>query len=178
MIERRVVRRYAAALYNAASKAGVVDAVESDLGLVSFTVESSPALRELMFTPIVPRKKKQEILADIFQGKIQDVTLAYLNLLIEKNREDALALTEAEYVGLANEARGVVQAEVISAVELDEAQQKRLVKKLNAVTGKKIELATKVDPDVIGGVIVRIGDRVIDGSIRGQLAELKAHLLG
>ena len=177
MIERRVVRRYAAALYNAASNAGVVDAVESDLGLVGGTVNSSPELRELMFTPVVPRRKKQEILAEIFKGKIQDVTLAYLNLLIDKNREEALAYTEDEYVLLANQARGVVRAEVVSAIELDNAQQTRLVEKLSAATGKAIELATRVDPDIAGGVIVRIGDTVIDCSIRGQLAELKAQLL-
>ncbi len=177
MIERRIVRRYAAALYSAASKAGVVDAVESDLGLISYTVESSSSLRELMFTPVVPRKKKQEILADIFKGNVQDVTLAYLNLLVDKHREEAFALTEAEYVLLANQARGIVRAEVTSAVELDETQQSRLVKKLSAATGKTIELATNVDPDIVGGVIVRIGDTVIDGSIRGQLAALKAQLL-
>lgn len=177
MIERRIVRRYAAALFNAASKAGVVDAVESDLGLISYTVESSSALREALFSPVVPRAKKRIILHEIFKGKIQDVTAAYLNLLIDKQREEALTVTEPEYIVLANEARGIVRAEVTSAIPLDKVQAKRLVAKLSEVTGKTIELVEKTNPNVVGGLLVRIGDTVIDGSIRGQLAALKEKML-
>lgn len=177
MIERRIVRRYATALFNAASKAGVVDAVESDLGLVGYTIESSPALWDAMVSPIIPPAKKRQILGDIFGGKVQEITLAYLGLLMDKRREEALRVTESEYVLLANEARGIVQAEVTSATPLDEDQEARLVSKLAATTGKKIELAKRVDPAVIGGVLVRIGDTVIDGSVRGQLAALREKLL-
>lgn len=177
MIERRIVRRYAAALFGAASKADVVDAVESDLGLVGYTIESSPALWDAMVSPIIPASTKRKILGDIFGGKVQEITLAYLGLLVDKRREEALKVTESEYVLLANEARGIVEAEVTSATALDEDQAARLVSKLSATTGKKIELSSKVDPSVIGGVLVRIGDTVIDGSVRGQLAALRQKLL-
>lgn len=177
MIERRIVRRYAAALFGAASKAGVVDAVESDLGLVGCVVESSPALWEALLSPIVPPAKKRSILGEIFGGKVEEITAAYLGLLVDKRREEAIRETEREYVLLANEARGIVAAEVTSATPLDEDQQSRLVTKLSATTGKTIELSTKVDPALIGGVLVRIGDTVIDGSVRGQLAVLREKLL-
>ncbi|NLN76710.1 MAG: ATP synthase F1 subunit delta [Armatimonadetes bacterium] len=177
MIERRIVRRYAAALFSAASDANVVDDVESDLGLVGHTVESSPALREVIHSPVVDRSVKVKILQDIFAGKIQQVTSVFLKLLVDKNREEALALTKPEYVLLANQARGIVQAEVISAVPLSKEQQSRLVEKLNATTGKKIQLVEKVEPEISGGIIVRIGDTVIDGSIRGQLAALREQFL-
>ena len=177
MIERRIVRRYATALFGAASKANVVDEVESDLGLVGYAIESSPALWDAMVSPIIPPAKKRQILGDIFGGKVQEITSAYLGLLVDKRREEALLETESEYVLLANEARGVVKAEVTSATPLDEDQQARLVSKLSSTTGKHIQLSSRVDPSVIGGVLVRIGDTVIDGSVKGQLAALRAKLL-
>lgn len=177
MIERRIVRRYASALFAAASDADVVDRVESDLGFVSYVIESSPALWEALTSPIIPRTKKEDILVDLFGENVHEITLAYLKLLVAKRREEALRETESEYVELANEARGIVEAEVTSAIALDEDQEKKLVSKLVAMTGKSIQLSKKVDPSVIGGVLVRIGDTVIDGSVRGQLAALRDGLL-
>ena len=171
------MRRYASALFGAASKADAVDAVESDLGLVGYVLESSPALWDAMVSPIIPPAKMREILGDIFEGKVHKITLAYLRLLADKRRAEAIRQTESEYVALANEARGIVQAEVTSATPLDEDQEARLVSKLSATTGQQIQLAKRVDPSAIGGVLVRIGDTVIDGSVRGQLAALRERLL-
>lgn len=177
MIERRIVRRYASALFSAASKADVVDRVESDLGFVSYVTESSPALWDAMISPIIPRAKKEQILVDLFGERVHEITLNYLKLLVDKRREEALKETEAEYVGLANEARGIVDAEVTSAVALDEEQEKKLIAKLTAMTGKRIVLSKRVDRGLVAGVLVRIGDTVIDGSVRGQLAALREELL-
>jgi F-type H+-transporting ATPase subunit delta len=177
MIERRIVRRYASALFGAAARADQVDRVESDLGLVSYVVESSPALWDAITSPVIPPEKKREILGDIFSDKVSEITLSYLRLLVDKRREEAITHTEPEYIALANEARGIIQAEVTSACPLDSEQESRLVAKLCTVTGKRIELAKKVDPTVIAGVLVRIGDTLIDGTIRGQLAALRERLL-
>lgn len=178
MIERRIVKRYAAALFAAASKVGVIDQVESDLGLVSLTVESSPQLTEALVSPVVPPETKRQIIDELFTDKVHEITLSYLKLLVDKRREEAIGETEPEYVLLANQARGLVEAEATTAVPLDEAQQKQLTAKLSEVTGKRIELKCSVDPTVIGGVLVRIGDTVIDGSVKGQLEALREQLLG
>ena len=177
MIERRVVRRYATALFNAASKAGVVDSVESDLGLVSFTTETSPALMEAIRSPLVPASKKHDVLNAIFGDKVHQITLSYLMLLVDKRREDAIPLTEEEYVLLANEARGIITAEVVSAVKLSEDEENRINAKIALMTGKSVQLEKHVDPGIIGGIMVRIGDTVHDGSIKGQLKALRDRLL-
>ena len=176
MIARRIVRRYAAALFRTARKADLVDAVESDLGLVSFAFESSPALWGAIRPPVLSPEKKQEVLRDLFGGRVQQITLDYLDLLVDQRREEAIAKTEEEYVILANEARGVAEADVTTAVALEEEQEARLRRKLGRVTGKEVRLRTTVDSEIIGGVIVKIGDRVIDGSVRGRLAALKQEL--
>ncbi len=186
MIERRIVRRYASALFAAASKADAVDQVESDLGLVSYTlfggdIISPPnkvTLWEALVSPMLPPERKHEILSGVFEGKVSEITLSYLKLCVDKRREEVIPETESEYIALANEARGIIEAEVTSAAELSEDQERRLVAKLSQTTGKQVELAKKVDPALIGGLLVRMGDTVIDGSIRGQLEAIRERLLG
>ncbi len=173
MIDRRVVKRYASALFMAASKADVVDRIESDLGLISYVMETSPELLKTMYSPLVADEAKKTVLREVFDGKIDQITLRYMELLVDKRREQVLLQTEEEYIKLANEARGVADAQVRTAVRLTDEQTEAITAKLEKLTGKKIHLIKLVDPKLIGGVEVRIGDHVIDGSIRGQLAELR-----
>ena len=177
MIERRIVRRYASALFAAAQKADLVDRIESDLGFVSYVFETSPDLLEAMTSPRVPRDVKKSIVDSLFVDKVDDITLSYVKLLVDKRREEAITLTEQEYLELANEARGVLSADVTTAVRLSEDEEARLREKLSAITGKTVLLTKTVDPRIMGGVVVRVGDKVMDGSIRGQLAALKDRFL-
>lgn len=177
MIERRIVRRYAAALFHAARKADVVDRIESDLGLASYVLETSHDPMGAISSPLVAPDKKKSILTEIFADKVNEITLQYMHLLVDKRREEALLTTEREYVLLANEARGIMDAEVTTAVKLDEDQESDIESRLSAMTGKSIHLVKNIDPGIIGGVVVKIGDTLIDGSIRGQLAALREKLL-
>ena len=177
MIERRVVRRYATALFNASSSMNVVDRVESDLGLISYALEVSKPLADALKSPLLPAAKKRDIIKDVFSDKVHELTLSYLFLLVDKRRDDAILQTEQEYLMLANKARGIVNAEVTTAVKMTQEQEALLIAKLTKVTGKQVHLVKNIDSSIIAGVLVRIGDRVIDGSIKGQLAELKDSLL-
>jgi F-type H+-transporting ATPase subunit delta len=178
MIERRVVSRYAAALFSAALKADAVDRVESDLGMISYLMEANPNLVSAMRSPVVGDETKKAILGDVSRGSLHEITLRYLDLLIEKKREEVLFLTEEEYIKLADVHRGIINAEVYSAVALSGDQVELLQAKLSATTGKRVQIAGHVDPTLLGGVQVRIGDTVIDGSIKGQLDALRHQLLG
>ncbi|MDH7600762.1 MAG: F0F1 ATP synthase subunit delta [Armatimonadota bacterium] len=178
MIQRRVVRRYAAALLSAARRANVIDRVESDLGLVAYTLDSVPLLRRAVRSPVVPRERKKQILEELLGDKLHPLTLSFLKLLVDKRREEILSAVEPEYVQLADEVRGIAKAQVLSAVELTEEQKRRLAEGLSRATGKNVLLSIEVDKSIIGGVVVRIGDTVIDGSIRGQLAAIKERLMG
>lgn len=177
MIDHRIVRRYASALFNSATKEGVMDLVESDLGLISYSFESTPRLREALVSPLIPDHKKRGIVTSIFEGKVHPITLHYLYLLIDNRREDVIVETERDFVALANEARGIVTAQIVAAVELTDDELTRLKAKLSEYTGKRVDLVVAIDPSIIGGLVVRIGDTVMDGSVAGHLRRLKEDFL-
>jgi F-type H+-transporting ATPase subunit delta len=108
---------------------------------------------------------------------LTDFVHNFLLLLVDKRREAALPAIIAEYRNLANEARNIAEAEVITAMPLTDAEHKALAVKLSAVTGKNMVLKTQLDTSILGGVIVKIGDKLIDGSVARQLRMLKATLL-
>ncbi|MBI2843020.1 MAG: ATP synthase F1 subunit delta [Armatimonadetes bacterium] len=178
MIDRSIVRRYATALFNAAQAADVVDLVESDLGLIAYTLETVSRLQEAMVSPLIPAKTKREIVTSIFHGKIHEITLFYLYLLIDKDREEVIRQTEEEYIQLANGARGIVVADVTAAVEMTDDEVLRLKARLSEYTGKRVEIKLQVNPSIIGGIIVRIGDTVMDGSVTGHLRRMREEFLG
>lgn len=178
MIQSRVVRRYAAALYSAASKAAAEDRVESDLGLITYTAESVPRLMEAVTSPLIPAEKKRALLRDLFADRVHPLTLNYLYLLVEKRREGAITLTEHEYARIASEARGIAKAQVITAQPMTEEEESELGARLSAMSGRNVRLEPRVAPEVLGGVMVRIGDTIIDGTLRGQLQALRRELSG
>ncbi|MHB0998985.1 MAG: ATP synthase F1 subunit delta [Armatimonadota bacterium] len=173
-----LARRYAGALFETAREADIIDKVESDLGLMTYTMQSMPSLAETVNHPLIPADRKKNIVREVFGSNVQSITLDFLCLLIDRRREEILEDAEYEYIQIANNYRGVVEANVTSAVALTEDEQTRLRAKLEGLTGKKIELQIQEDKDLIGGLVVKIGDTVIDGSVKGYLAALKDRLLG
>jgi len=173
-----LTRRYAGALFGAAKDADAIDRVESDLGLIAYSLQTMPRLREVLSHPLIPAGRKKEIVAEVFKSRIQDVTRHFLDLLIDKRREEILEEVEREYVRLANEFRGVMPVSGASAVPLTSEERARLRAGLEEFTGKRVELQLEEDGSLIGGLVLRIGDTVIDGSVRGYLASLKDQLLG
>ncbi len=173
-----LARRYAGALFAAARGADIIDLVESDLGLITYSIESMPDLKVALEHPLIPRGRKKEIAREVFSGKVEAITLNFLDLLMDKRREAIIQDVELEYVQLANAFRGVTSATVTSAVPLAADELSALKAKLEEFTGKKVNLQLDEDSSLIGGVVIRIGDRIIDGSVRGYLASLKDKLLG
>jgi F-type H+-transporting ATPase subunit delta len=146
--------------------------------MITYSLQTMPRLAETLNHPLIPTARKKAIVADIFKGKVQDVTLRFLELVIDKRREQILPEVEPEYVRLANEYRDIVSVIVTSAVTLSAGEVTALKKKLDEFTGKNAELELREDAELIGGLTARIGDTVIDGSVRGYLASLREQLLG
>lgn len=172
-----LARRYAGALFGEAQRGNATDAVESDLGLLAHSLQTIPTLRHTLTHPLIAPKRKKEIATEIFKDSIQTITLQFVSLLIDKRREDVLEDIETEFVRLANEARSIQPVTVTSAVELNADEQKALVAKLNEFTGKKVQLQMNHDASLIGGLIIKIEDTIMDGSVRGHLAALRNRML-
>ncbi|MBP2627187.1 MAG: synthase subunit delta [Firmicutes bacterium] len=177
MLANQLATKYAQAIYELAAEKKLLDQVETELKLVESTIDNYSDLSTLIYHPRVLTKTKKETISKIFGQDVADVVLKFLMLLVDKRREAALPAIIREFVRLANEARNIVEAEVTVAMPLNSDQQTALINKLSLVTGKTIILKTQIDKAIIGGVIVQIGDKLIDGSIARQLQMLKNTLL-
>lgn len=176
MAKVAVARRYAEALVEAASGANLLDEIETQLRMVVETVESDPQLALVLRDPKVLVDQKKAILDKLFGDKVHSYLLNALKVLVDKKRTDHLKDMYDLYVQLANDVRGVVEAVVTTAKDLGCVECDRLIEELSRMTGKKVKLKINIDPTIIGGAKVRIGDMIIDASLDSRLAGLERSL--
>lgn len=177
MREERVARRYARALFNAAVQQQAVEEVGNSFQELLRTLQAQPALQQLLQNPLMARERKQQLTQQALDGKIHPLLASLLNLMIQKRREAVLDEVFREYGKLYDEHLGILRVQAVTARPMDELQEQSLVRSLERRTGKTILVEKQVDSALIGGIIVRIGDTVIDGSVHGQLQRLKQYLL-
>jgi F-type H+-transporting ATPase subunit delta len=168
--DRVLAGRYASALFQAAAAKSEDQKVAADLGAArDLLIGQSAALRH----PRVSIADKKKLLGARLDGKVAATTLRFLELLIEKKRYELFAMIAAAYGRMAADKRGVAGAVVRTAAPLSPDEQKALAARLKIFTGKDVELEIKEEPELIGGVSVKIGDWVLDSSLRGQLRRLR-----
>lgn len=175
--DSKVAKRYASALFAAAGKLGKTDAIENDLAGLDSLWNQVPALRRALESPLVPGERKHAVVDKALSDGVDPLSKAFLHLLIEKRREDILPSVREEFVRQADTARGLVRAEATTAVPLVDSQRAALVAALEKRTGKRIELSVREEPGILAGVLVRMEDTVIDGSVRGALERLREQML-
>jgi F-type H+-transporting ATPase subunit delta len=174
MIASPVAYRYARSLMELARAEGKLEGALEDMDLVASTMRASRDLVVLLKSPVVKADRKGRILHQIFAGKIGTLTASFISILVRKGREALLPQVAHAFTALYRLEQGIVVAEVRSAVPLSEGARKQvlaLAAKNNP--GKTIELAETVDPELIGGVIIRIGDDQYDGSVARRLQDLR-----
>lgn len=172
-----VARRYADALFSLAQEKNQVDAVEADLALIASAIRDSRELRALVENQDYSPSTKLSLLKKIFDGKVSPLTQNFIGVVVTKRREAFFPSIYASFVELANQARGVVEVEVRSAAPLGDEQISALEGKLGARLGKRLRLTTRVDESLIGGLVVKVGDTLMDGSVRTRLGRLRERLL-
>jgi|SRR5690606_1636954 len=170
-----VASRYAKSLLDLAEEQGQLDAVKKDIEGVISILKSNTELLAILKNPIISGDKKRNILTAIFEGKINPVILSFFYILVNKGRAAILLDIAQEFVREYNEAKGVVKASVTSAVALSDANLKELQKIITEEINAVVVLKNVIDTSLIGGFIVRVGDRQIDASIAGKLNKLDKH---
>jgi F-type H+-transporting ATPase subunit delta len=171
-----VVRRYAVTLLEAADESGVSDAVAADLEGLRSSITASADLRQFLDNRLVDAAVAEASMQALFGGKVQGLTLNFLRLLARRRRVNQLPAIVDTALRLLAEKAGIATAEVRTATELTGEQVERLQERLSAHTGGRVQVDVRVDPDLQGGLVVRIGDTVFDGSVETQLRRLRARL--
>ncbi|MCY0898692.1 MAG: ATP synthase F1 subunit delta [Firmicutes bacterium] len=175
MKQDAMARPYARALFDLARRRGEEALVDQHLGDVIKIWDGDPAFSAFIRRPEVARAVKRRVVDRIFSG-LDELTRRFLAVLIDKGREDVLAAIGAEFRHLWDEERGIVQAEVTTADALSDDEQAELVHALSQAMSRTVRLTVKEDRGLLGGVVVRIGDRVLDGSLARRLTILGERL--
>ncbi len=177
MVHGAVARRYAKALFELAKEAEKVAEVEGELASMGDLMEQSPELHGVLFRPLHPVAERRAALEGVAEGIGASPTVrSFFSLLIDQRRLVDFPAIHEEFDRLASEDAGLRRAEVVSASTLGEDQLERLRRALASRTGGEVEVAVRVDPSLLGGVIAKVGDLVFDGSLRTQLRQLRANL--
>ncbi len=169
-----VAGRYAAALFDLASEESQADAVEGELKAIQAAINSSDDLRAFLKSPVYDRDDQLAAVTAIAdKAGYSPLTSNFLKLVASNRRLFALDAVIAAYLAHAAAARGEVSAQAVSAAPMNDEQVKSLRMEIESMVGKAVNLETKVDPDLLGGLIVKVGSKMIDSSLRTKLNKLK-----
>ena len=176
MANETLARRYALAVFQLAQEQSAVVPVRNDLHSLANAIYVDASVKDFFLSPVVDRKQKEAVLAQSFESRVHDVALHTLLLLVRKRREALLRDLVRQYDQLEMQGRGAESLTITTAKQLDTAQLQALVGRLEQLYNKKFDVSQRVDPELIGGVRIMMGDLRIDGSVAGRLEELSRTL--
>lgn len=176
MINETLARRYATAVFSLATEGGKADRIGDDLAAASTSIQSDELTRDFFVAPVIDRATKERVMSQTFGGKLDEIALHTLLLLVRKRREALLPALVTEYRKLQQGSRGTEPLTIRSARALPPAELAALVERLQRAYNKKFDVSQEVDPTLIGGVRVLMGDRRVDGTVSGRLEALAREL--
>jgi F-type H+-transporting ATPase subunit delta len=168
-------RMYARALYEAAKEKDKLDAVREELGDFVEAQRQVPELRELLRNPQLDQRLKASALEELLGGD-EELVRNFLLLLAEKNRAGEIDEIAREFDRLVAEAEGILDVELTTAVELSDEETRDVITQIEKASGRKVEATQRVDPDLIGGLVLQAGSLRLDASVRGRLDRLRQEL--
>ena len=177
MRDATIARSYAEALLELGERHGERDAFAVALQQIAGVLESTPAARNFIETPQIGVAEKKQALREALTGRVPPLFLNFLFVILQKRRQRLIRSIAREYMALLDERLGRLHVEVTLARPADAATEAQIAERLTAVLGKTVVPHVHENPKIIGGIIVRYGDRVFDGSVRRKLISLKRHML-
>lgn len=176
MLNKSVARRYAEAFFSIAREADKIDAYQAELEQVITAITEIDGMKDYLDHLLVPAREKKELVQKVFGEQLSAMTMNFLFMVIDKRRESYLEFIYREYVEMADESRNIKQAELYAAREVPQSELEALQERLSATTGKKVVLKLTVDPALLGGAKIRMGDQIVDGTAAKKLQMLKEKL--
>jgi F-type H+-transporting ATPase subunit delta len=163
---------YSRSLFEVASEQDTTDEIREQLGQVADALDANRDLAIFFFSPYFSTQEKKDGLAKLLDGA-SDTLVNFLELLIEKHRMPAIFRIRRYYETLWEQAHHILPVQIATAVALDEGVARRLGEQIEKTTGQRIELTARVDPDIVGGIVLRVGNSILDASIRNRLENLR-----
>jgi len=176
MLNKSVARRYAEALFSIAKEENNIDQYQNQFKLVIDTVKEIEGFKEYLDNFLIPGAEKKQLLKRIFASELAAKMLTFLYIVVDKKREVYLELIYHEFVELADEFRNIKKAELFTAREISDADLNALAENLSKATGKTIRFQHRVEPELIGGIKIKIDDKIIDATIKKRLQLLGENL--
>ncbi len=170
-----IAQVYARALFEVASERDLLDVIREQLGEFVEALESITELQIFFFSPYFSTGEKKDALGRVIKGA-DEVFMRFLETLVDAHRMPVLFRLRARYEQLWDEANRVLPVSITSAIPLDKAVVNEIVERIGEQTGQKVELTTADDPEILGGVVVRVGNSILDASIKGRLEQLRKQL--
>jgi F-type H+-transporting ATPase subunit delta len=169
-----IAKRYNKSLIDLAMEMGVLEEVHNDMLLVDKVIRENREFGMMLKSPVISHQKKVGVMAEIFGDKVSKMTMSLFEIISRKNREDILPEIARLFHEQYNAQKGITEANVITQYPIDDSERKTFVDLVKQTTGAKtVVLNEMTDPEIIGGFILRIGDKQIDHSLRRKLNELK-----
>jgi ATP synthase F1 delta subunit len=172
-----IAQVYARALFEVAEERGVLDVVRDQLAQFADAVSENRDLQVFLFSPYFSTQEKKDGLKRVIEGA-DPAFMNFLEALVERHRMPALFRIRARYQALWDNANRLMPVEVTSAVPLEESTVQSIGAKVGEQTGNKIQLSSVVDPDILGGIVLRVGNFILDASIRNRLNQLRKQVAG
>jgi F-type H+-transporting ATPase subunit delta len=169
-------KRYAQAVFSLGQEQGTLDAWSEDLAMLTRIVADN-RIATYLINPSVAAERRIEALETSLGTNVRPEARNLAKMLIERDRTMLIPQIREIFDDQLRQERGIVVADVTTAERLSDAERDAILEKLETMTGKKVELALKIDPEIIGGIIIRIGDQVIDGSVRNKLEKMRSRLM-
>jgi len=167
-----LARVYARSLFEVAEEQGKIEELREQLGQFADALQRNRELKLFFFSPYFSTAEKQQALRNLLDGA-DEAFVEFLKLLIENHRMPVIFRIGREYERLWAQANRVLEVQVTSAIPLDEATSESIGQSIGESTSRKVTLSTRVDPDILGGIIVRVGNSILDASIRSRLERLR-----
>ena len=171
-----IARMYGGSLYDLAAEEGLETRVLDELDEAAKLIRDDPEYLRLLSTPSIPKKERCALLDEAFRGQVHLYVLNFLKVLCENGTLRELGGCTRAYRIRYNAAHGILEATAITAIAMTAAQTEQLRQKLETITGKKIDLATKIDPSVLGGIRLDIEGTELDGTVQNRLATLRRNI--
>jgi len=171
-----VSKTYAKALFELAVEGQMVDQILAEYEFVKDSFDEFPEFLEIVKSPKIQVDEKMKILEETFGEKVSDTLINFFKILVDKKRSNVIRDVYDDFNVFVNEEKGLVVARVESVIPLEANEIEALEAKLSKVTGKTVTIDNVINPDIMGGLVVKVGDKVVDGSLKHKLENLKHEL--